>query len=49
MIYNFSEFCGVWNELNRASCLFTQQDKWIVFGGMIVTCIIMFFVVKYLT
>lgn len=28
---------------------FTQQDKWIVFGGMIVTCIIMFLVVKYLT
>lgn len=29
---------------NRAT-----QDKWIVFGGIIVTCIIMFFVVKYLT
>ena len=25
------------------------QDKWIVFGGMLVTCIIMFLVVKYLT
>lgn len=40
---------GMSNTVMRLIEKRTYQDKFILFGGMIVTCIIMFLVVKYLT
>ncbi|KAK2554261.1 Golgi SNAP receptor complex member 2 [Acropora cervicornis] len=48
-ILDIASTLGLSNTVIRLIDKRATQDKWIVFGGMIVTCIIMFLVVKYLT
>lgn len=48
-ILDIASTLGLSNTVMRLIDKRATQDKWIVFGGMIVTCIIMFLVVKYLT
>ncbi|KAL9959146.1 hypothetical protein ACROYT_G036236 [Oculina patagonica] len=48
-ILDIASTLGLSNTVMRLIDKRATQDKWIVFGGIIVTCIIMFFVVKYLT
>ncbi|CAB3987782.1 Golgi SNAP receptor complex member 2-like [Paramuricea clavata] len=48
-ILDIASTLGLSNTLIRLIDKRGTQDKWIVFGGIIVTCIIMFLVVKYLT
>lgn len=48
-ILDIASTLGLSNTVMRLIDKRATQDKWIVFGGIIVTCIIMFLVVKYLT
>lgn len=47
-ILDVASTLGLSNTLIRLIDKRGTQDKWIVFGGMIVTCVIMFLVFKYL-
>ncbi|XP_035233039.1 Golgi SNAP receptor complex member 2-like [Stegodyphus dumicola] len=48
-ILDIANTLGLSNTVMRLIEKRTYQDKYVLFGGMIVTCIIMFLVVKYLT
>lgn len=48
-ILDVASTLGLSNTLIRLIDKRGTQDKWIVFGGILVTCVIMFLVVKYLT
>ncbi|KXJ19583.1 Golgi SNAP receptor complex member 2 [Exaiptasia diaphana] len=48
-ILDIANTLGLSNTVMRLIDKRATQDKWIVIGGAVVTCIIMFFVVKYLT
>ncbi|XP_065834800.1 Golgi SNAP receptor complex member 2-like [Oscarella lobularis] len=48
-VLDIANTLGLSNTVMRLISRRAAQDKWILFGGMIVTCIIMYLVVKYLT
>jgi Golgi SNAP receptor complex protein 2 len=48
-IIDIGNTLGLSNTVIRLINRRSVQDKWIVFGGMVVTCVIMYLVVRYLT
>ncbi len=47
-IFNVTNALGLSNTLMRMIERRSASDKYILYGGMVVTCIIMFLVVRYL-